>query len=89
MFEVKFSNKAEKFLGKCEPKLLARLKELFAHLAIEPVPFKQYDLTKLTGSGHMYRIRLSSHRVVYQINSGQNAINVLKIERRSGSTYDF
>jgi len=89
LLEVKFSNKAEKFLKKCEPKLLARLKELFAHLAIEPVPFKQYDLTKLTGSSHMYRIRLSSHRAVYQINSERKTISVLKIEKRSDSTYDF
>ena len=89
MFEVKFSNNAEKFLKKCEPKLLGRLKELFNFLAIEPVPFRQYDLTKLTGSNHMYRVRLSSHRVVYQVNSDGGIIRVLKIGRRSGSTYDF
>ncbi len=86
---MKFSNRAEKFLKKCEPKLLGRLKALFACLSIEHVPFKEYDVAKLAGSDRMYRIRLSSYRIVYQVNPEEKAIRVMKIERRSDSTYDF
>ena len=87
MFELKFSNNAEKFLKKCDAKLKARLEDLFQKLSQNPVPAKEFDLRKIAGEEDIYRIRLSSHRTTYFVNWEKKIIRVLKIERRKESTY--
>ncbi len=87
MFEIKFSNNAEKFLKKCDEKIKARLNELFLKLGQNPVPAKEYDLRKIAGEANTYRIRLSRYRTTYCIYWEQKIIRILKIERRKESTY--
>lgn len=89
MFEFRFSNKAEKFLKKCEPKLKERVLETINIIRENPLPAKQLDFKKISGEEETYRIRLSSHRIVYKIFWTENIIRVIKIERRKDSTYDF
>ncbi|MDD5162945.1 MAG: type II toxin-antitoxin system RelE/ParE family toxin [Candidatus ainarchaeum sp.] len=87
MFEVRFSNKAEKFLKKCDGKIRARLNELFLKLGQNPVPAKEFDLRKIAGETDTYRIRLSRYRATYCVYWEQKIIRVLKIERRKENTY--
>lgn len=87
MFEIRFSNKAEKAINKCDKKLRKRLKELFEKLSQNPVPAREYDLRKISGEEDTYRIRLSSFRITYTVYWEQKKIRIIKIERRKESTY--
>ena len=87
MFEVRFSNKAAKFLSKCDNKMKKRLKQLFEKLKQNPVPAKRYDLRKIAGEEDTYRIRLSSYRAIYCVYWEQRIIRVLKIQRKKDRTY--
>ena len=87
MFSVTFSNSAAKALRDVDSKLEARLKELFVCLSQNPVPAKEFGVKKLDGFDAVYRIRLSSHRVVYAVYWNEKVIRVSSIERRSETTY--
>lgn len=88
LFDVRLSNKAEKFIRKeADEKLKARLKELFEILRFEPVPAKHYDVRKIEGQESSYRIRLSSFRVSYKVFWEEKIIRVAQIERRDEHTY--
>ena len=87
LFEVKFSNKADKSLKDCNEKLKSRLKELFLKLQEVPIPAREYDLKKIGGEEDTYRIRLSSYRVTYTVYWDEKIIRVLFVELRDGSTY--
>ncbi len=89
MFEVKFSNNAEKLIRKSDVKLRARLQELFQKIMYNPIPAKEYDLKKISGEKDTYRIRLSSYRIIYCVYWEEKTVRVLKIERRKDSTYKF
>lgn len=87
LFEVRFSNKAEKALNSCDEKLRNRLKELFLKLQGAPIPAREYDLKKISGADDTYRIRLSSYRVTYTVFWEEKIIRVLFVELRDESTY--
>jgi len=87
LFEVRFSNKAEKSLKDCNEKLKDRLKEFFLKLQEAPVSAKEYDLKKISGAEDTYRIRLSSYRVTYTVFWEEKIIRVLFVELRNESTY--
>jgi mRNA interferase RelE/StbE len=87
LFEVRFSNKSEKFIKNCGNKLKNRLNELFVKLQEAPIPAKEYDLKKISGSEDTYRIRLSSYRITYAVFWEEKIIRVLFIELRGKSAY--
>ncbi len=87
MFEVRFSNQAEKAINKSDSKLKKRLKNLFEKLKQNPVPVREFDLRKIAGEEDTYRIRLSSFRTTYTVYWEQKIIRVTKIKRRKESTY--
>ncbi len=89
MFEVTYSRKADKFIAKSPEKLRRILKELFLVLRANPFPAQEYDLRKITGMEDTYRVRLSSYRVVYCVDTESKKIKILKVERRDDGTYDF
>lgn len=89
MFEFRFSHKADKFLRKCEPKIKERIQQTLNIVRENPLPAKEFDFKKIGGEDETYRIRLSSHRIVYKIFWKENIIRVAKIERRKDRTYDF
>jgi mRNA interferase RelE/StbE len=89
LFRVDFSNNSEKFLKNCDAKTKERLKELFEILAQNPLPAMDYDFRKIAGEDEIYRIRLSSYRVIYKIYWEEKTIFVIKVEMRKESTYKF
>ncbi|MFH1443124.1 MAG: type II toxin-antitoxin system RelE/ParE family toxin, partial [Candidatus Micrarchaeota archaeon] len=64
-----------------------KLVKLFVIMKENPAPFREYDLIKLEGSGHSYRIRLSSFRILYEIYWNEKIVRITSIERRSETTY--
>ena len=88
VFAVRLSNKAEKQLRKLEPSILPRVLELLKVLEYSPVPAKEFSLIKLSGREDTYRVRFSSYRVSYAVFWNERIIRILKVERRSETTYD-
>ncbi len=87
LFNVFLTNKAAKQFQLLEVAMNLRIQELFKALEETPVPFKNYDVCKLKGSNDCYRIRRSSHRLVYDVDWRTQTVLVVKIERRSETTY--
>ena len=87
MFSVLLGRQAKKFFQRSEPKLRERLRQLFVSLKLEPVPAREYDIRKVGGAIDTYRVRLSSHRVVYTVEWKEKKIRVFEIERRDEHTY--
>jgi mRNA interferase RelE/StbE len=89
LFDTRLSNKAEKQIRLLPPEIRNRVFELFRALENDPVPASVFDVTKLSGRVDSYRIRLSSFRVVYVVFWKERFIRIVKVERRSDSTYWF
>jgi mRNA interferase RelE/StbE len=70
-----------------DEKRAARIKTALLTLKLHPVPVKEYDLRKISGSDNIYRIRISDYRIIYAIDWDKNEIDVLKIPRRDDRTY--
>lgn len=88
MFEVFLSNNAHKSLKNLDKELAEKIRPALAMLETTPLPLKEYDLKKLSGTENFYRIRVSNHRIIYSVDWKGRTINVLKIERRDDSTYN-
>jgi mRNA interferase RelE/StbE len=87
LFEVFLGREAEKALKSIDRKISLKVKEALLHLKITPLPFKDYDLKKIAGSDNIYRIRISSFRIIYSVQWESKTINVLRIARRDDKTY--
>ena len=82
MFKVSVSNKASKSILKMPKHYQERMKELFLVLENESVPYKQYDIRKMEGWNHAYRIRVGDIRIVYRFLSELNEVLILEVEWR-------
>jgi len=89
LFELKYSNNAKKFIKKCDEKTRNRIKEALNLISQNPYPSQEFDFKKISGEEDTYRIRLSSHRIIYAIYHIEKTIRVIKIERRDENTYKF
>ncbi|MBU3965307.1 type II toxin-antitoxin system RelE/ParE family toxin, partial [Patescibacteria group bacterium] len=56
---------------------------------IENLPSDPYfgDIEKIKGEKHLWRRRVSSYRIFYELYSEKNLIHVLWVERRTSKTY--
>ncbi|MFH9014954.1 type II toxin-antitoxin system RelE/ParE family toxin [Streptomyces sp. NPDC017943] len=58
---------------------------LTALTALGDDPYRQdADVKKLTGPSGLYRLRVGSHRVAYQIHEGELVVLVVKVGDRRG-----
>ena len=85
--DVYLTNQAKKFLKNMqksdyEPVLFAL--ELMRQV---PVPFREYDIKKVSGFENTYRIRVGRFRMIYELEPREQVIVVLKIDRKKDSTY--
>ncbi|MEO8463429.1 MAG: type II toxin-antitoxin system RelE/ParE family toxin [Chloroflexota bacterium] len=80
---VELSPAAQRQLRRLPPGEAARLRAPILALAIEPRP---RDSTPLVGTSYL-RLRLRDLRVVYLINDPKKIVAVLRVARRSESTY--
>ena len=61
-----------------------RLRVAIRGLADEPRP---HGVRKIEGSERAYRIRAGSYRVVYEVYDGESLVLILRVVRRSETTY--
>ncbi|MDO8634184.1 MAG: type II toxin-antitoxin system RelE/ParE family toxin [archaeon] len=87
-FNVFLSNNAEKGLKKSEPNIRQQLQNAIDALENNPVPTKDFDVTKISSSISNYRIRIGRYWILYTINWEDKEVKVFGIDKRKGSSYD-
>jgi mRNA interferase RelE/StbE len=80
---VEISPAAQRQLRRLPPGDAARLRGPILALAVDPRPS---GVVKLVGSD-LWRLRLADLRVVYIVDDAEHLVVVLKVARRSESTY--
>lgn len=83
-FSLTFSNQAEKFLKKVDGELSQRIVGKIKLLQNEPVP---HNAVKIVGEERTFRIRVGDYRVIYELYWKDNAILIVKIDKRE-KVYD-
>lgn len=90
MYSVFLKPKAKKYLDKVvAAEYRDKIKEAIKFLAIEPIPFRHYDLKKVEGLEDNYRIRIGKYRFIYAFFRSENSIVVTKIDKRDENTYNW
>lgn len=88
MYSIEVTLAADRDLGRLKERLQRRdfesLRLAIGGLAGEPRP---EGVTKLRGPEGAYRIRVGSYRVVYDIHDDRALMVILKVARRSETTY--
>ena len=87
-YNIEISPAGEKDLKKLQNKLpdFDNLINLIDDLSIEPRPI---GVRKIKGFDRTFRVRFRSYRIIYDIYDKNNRILILRILRRSESTYKF
>jgi mRNA interferase RelE/StbE len=87
LFEVNAKKSVLKVISKLDSKRKEKLKDMVATLKDNPVPVRIYDVAKLKGYDSIYRIRIGSLRLVYEISWSDKKITIHKVEERE-SVYE-
>jgi mRNA interferase RelE/StbE len=74
MFTIRTKRKALKNLEKLSPNQKQIIKATILILKNDPIPFKKADICKLKGYENIYRIRIGTQRIVYEILWNQKEI---------------
>ncbi|MFH1432222.1 MAG: type II toxin-antitoxin system RelE/ParE family toxin [archaeon] len=81
MFGIKYSSQALKFLKSADKVLAKRLIEKIESLQEKPV---LHDTKILEGSSEkMFRVRVGSYRILYEVDHENKVIGIVKIDKRS------
>lgn len=84
-YAVTFSRSARKELEKLPPQLVERLFPKIESLATQPRPA---GCKKLKGGQDLWRIRLGDYRVIYLLDDGRRAVNIVAVSHRSEAYRD-
>jgi mRNA interferase RelE/StbE len=82
-FRVDLAPAAQRQLAKLPPGVSASLRGPILALALDPRP---PGSTKLSGS-ELWRVRVGDLRVIYAVDDGARLVVVVRVARRSESTY--
>ncbi len=81
MFDVKYSSQAVKFLKSADKILVKRLLEKIESLQSQPV---LHDSKVIEGSiEKLFRVRVGSCRILYEVDYENKCIGIVKIDKRS------
>jgi mRNA interferase RelE/StbE len=81
MYDVKYSSQALKFLRNADKLLAKRLLEKIESLQEKPV---LHDSKVLEGSiEKLFRVRVGSYRILYEVDYENKRIGIVKIDKRS------
>ena len=83
-YRVEISPTAGKDLKYLPPQVCQRLEPDIVALADNTYPD---GVRKIQGTDRAYRIRVGSYRVVYEVYKEQQLVVILRVTRRSKSTY--
>ena len=81
MYEVKFSKKAEKAYKKLPGNIRVRIDQKISYLQNTP---RGHDTKKLSGYENVYRTRVGSYRIVYEIEDDKLIVWILDVGPRGG-----
>lgn len=88
MFSLEISSRANRDLKTFAERLsrhdVERLYMAIESLVNEPRP---YGVQKIRGEERVYRIRLGNYRVIYEVYDKENVVLILRVLRRSETTY--
>jgi mRNA interferase RelE/StbE len=87
LFEVNAKKSILKVINKIDSKRKEKLKDIIMTLKDNPVPVRVYDVAKLKGYDSVYRIRVGSLRLVYEVCWSDKKIIIHKVEQRE-SVYE-
>jgi mRNA interferase RelE/StbE len=82
-YRVDLAPAAQRQLRRLPPGAAAALRAPILALAVDP---RQPGTSKLTGTD-LWRLRVGDVRVIYAVDEGQELVIVLRVARRSESTY--
>ena len=83
-YRVALSPAAHRDLRKLPARTRTQMVELLAGLANEPRP---KGCRKIQGDATAFRIRLGHHRVIYDVLDKERRVEVLRVLRRTETTY--
>ena len=78
-YELLVSNSAEKALKKLPRSVLPNIAAAIQALAVNPRPF---GCRKLAGLEDVYRVRVGTYRIIYEILEDKLIIHILKVGHR-------
>lgn len=81
MFTVKILPRAEDQLRKIQKNIQIKIVEIIDTLEFTYYPNK-YDISKLKGYGHTYRVRIGIYRILYFVDFHNKEITILSIMSR-------
>ena len=81
-FTVKTRYKVLKNLKKFPRRIRKNIEELIFILKENPLPYLRFDVVKMKGYEHTYRIRIGKIRVIYRINFKNKTIQILDANYR-------
>ena len=82
MFELKVRRKALRYIDRLGSKRKRAIKEALSLLKSDPVPVRRIDVTKLKGYDDIYRIRIGTIRIVYQVLWSERMIIIIFVGPR-------
>ena len=85
MFKIRFKSRVLKSAKKLSKKEKGRVKEVINTIEFDPLPFRKYDIQKLSGHQDTYRIRIGRVRITYEVDPKERLIIVHYIGYRSGA----
>lgn len=83
-YNVQFSPAAEREMKKLPANVASTVRQAINGLYEEPRPFRR--ARKLAGFDKRYRLRIGSHRVVYDVYDDRELVIIARILRRSETT---
>jgi len=83
-YRVEISPAAEKDLKRLPLQVCHKLEQDILALGDNPYPD---GVRKIQGTERAYRIRVGSYRIVYEVYREQKVVVILRVARRSKSTY--
>ncbi len=81
MYKLFLSNRAEKNLKLLDKKAKVNIRDAIDNLTRTYFP-KKYDVRKLKGFQHTYRLRIGNERIIYNVDFRKRQIFILSIAKR-------
>jgi len=78
-FEIRYSNRAVKFLRKLGEIDAKRIFEKIEGLTREPLP---RETKKIVGADSLFRVRVGDFRILYELDFDNHFIGIANIDRR-------
>ena len=79
-FDIRFGPRADRFLQSADNYVFDRISEKIQALSLNPQP---RGVKKVIGEESVYRIRVGNYRILYSVESGENVLLIVNIDKRS------